>query len=285
MRSPSNKYQILVSYALWNNKALEYQIIKDKDIDLFLDSGAFTNYNTGKEKVKLDDYIHFIKEHKQIVWNYINLDVIGDEKQSEHNYQIMKNAGLNPIPVFTRMNITPKKRAEILTDMCNKNPFIALGGVAGMNTKKGFEYLKNVCHFIKRNTKTKFHILGCGSLSIAQQIKPYSMDSSTSSLMASFGEIGLFDKNKCGVLRIGRKTKKSILIKNAKLIKKYGLNPKILASDLFWNTANNDFRACLNLYSYFKMQQFLKRHNVTHFQALTIPHLKLWDQMVEYYNV
>ena len=285
MRLPSNKYKILVSFALWNRKAIDYEVIKQGNLDLFLDSGAFTNFKSGKEVAKLDDYIHFIKENKKIVWKYINLDVIGDEKQSQYNFEQMERAGLKPIPVFTRSNISAKEKAETLKKMCDKHEFIALGGIAGIKTKTGKEYLKNLCHFIKKNTKTKFHILGCGSLRIAKNIRPFSMDSSTSSSNMAFGAVGLFNKKGRNVVRFNRFCDYKYLKKHETLLKKYGVTPKSLHSDNFWNVGNYDERVILNQYSYYKMQVFLAKNNILYWQALSMPHLKLWHLMEKHYGV
>ena len=285
MRLPTNKYKILVSFALWNRKAIDYEVIKQGNLDLFLDSGAFTNFKSGKEKSKLDDYIHFIKENKKIVWQYINLDVIGDEKQSQYNLEQMKRAGLNPIPVFTRSNISAKKKAETLKKMCDENEFIALGGIAGLKTTSGKEYLKNLCHFIKKNTKTKFHILGCGSIDLARDMRPYSMDSSSSSTNNAFGNIGFFDKKRRKMFIVNRNTKIDKLKQNENLLKKYGCTVQSLKNDNFWNLPNYDERVVLNLYSYYKMQVFLEKNNILYWQALSMPHLKLWHLMEKYYGV
>lgn len=82
-------------------------------VDLMLDSGAFSAW-TRKEKINLKEYIKFVKEFEPYLWRYINLDVIPgarDEvrtqaeveesaEKSYRNQQIMKDAGLRPIPVF-----------------------------------------------------------------------------------------------------------------------------------------------------------------------------------------
>lgn len=82
-------------------------------VDLLLDSGAFSAWNRN-EKIKLADYIAFIKAFRPYIADYVCLDVIPgkphqqrSEKdvqraaaQSYENQQRMKQAGLAPIPVF-----------------------------------------------------------------------------------------------------------------------------------------------------------------------------------------
>ena len=83
-------------------------------MDILLDSGAFSAFNLG-EHIDLDDYIGFVKANKGLIYRCINLDKIpgnfgirewrpeGIEAAaaaSYANHQKMKEAGLNPIPVF-----------------------------------------------------------------------------------------------------------------------------------------------------------------------------------------
>ena len=70
-----------------------------KRVELFLDSGAFSAWSQGKE-INIEDYIQFIKEHKDVIDVYANLDVIGDAEATWRNQLRMEKAGLNPLPVF-----------------------------------------------------------------------------------------------------------------------------------------------------------------------------------------
>jgi len=82
-------------------------------IDLFLDSGAYSAWSHG-ETLPVRDYIKFVQDTKHALWAYVNMDVIPggidrtrtrDEVEasaaaSYRNLQIMKDAGLSPVPVF-----------------------------------------------------------------------------------------------------------------------------------------------------------------------------------------
>lgn len=81
---------------------------KRKEIDIFLDSGAFSAWTQGVD-VDIQEYIKFIKEHEDLLTVYANLDVIGlggklpNELTAEmtlKNQKIMEEAGLNPLPCF-----------------------------------------------------------------------------------------------------------------------------------------------------------------------------------------
>jgi hypothetical protein len=68
-------------------------------INWFIDSGAFS-VKKSKVIIDLQDYISFLKEFKQFIAVYANLDVIGDAKVTLRNQRIMEKAGLTPLPVF-----------------------------------------------------------------------------------------------------------------------------------------------------------------------------------------
>ena len=84
------------------------------DLHIMLDSGAFSIFRRGIP-LPIQDYIDYCKRHKDQVAAYVNLDCIPGENghmdhsqtaieksasKSYENLQIMKAAGLSPIPVF-----------------------------------------------------------------------------------------------------------------------------------------------------------------------------------------
>src|SRR5215510_8863381 len=82
-------------------------------INLFLDSGAYSAWTKG-QTIDVREYIKFIQAAAPWLSFYVNLDVIpgradrvrtvadveASAAQSYRNLQIMKDAGLRPIPVF-----------------------------------------------------------------------------------------------------------------------------------------------------------------------------------------
>ena len=80
---------------------------------IFLDSGAFSAFSQG-QPIDVNNYTRFLKRYQHLVDRYASLDVIpgtdgqrtadpgrreAAAKQSYRNHQIMKDAGLSPIPV------------------------------------------------------------------------------------------------------------------------------------------------------------------------------------------
>jgi hypothetical protein len=82
-------------------------------IKLMLDSGAFTAWGKN-QTIDVNDYIRYVKRCQPFLDSYVNLDVIpgsigwprtveaveASAAQSYRNLQVMKDAGLKPLPVF-----------------------------------------------------------------------------------------------------------------------------------------------------------------------------------------
>src|SRR4051812_44347063 len=83
-------------------------------MSILLDSGAYSAWTKGVV-IDLPSYIQFIKKHRRMLAGYVNLDVIpGQDGRRPHdreqieaaarasyrNLQLMRDAGLTPIPVF-----------------------------------------------------------------------------------------------------------------------------------------------------------------------------------------
>ena len=90
---------------------------------LFLDSGAYSAWTSGKELL-VEDYIEYIKEHKDYIDVYANLDVIGSAEGTWENQRKMEAAGSSPLPVY-HVN-EPLK----YLDMCMEYDYFAVGGMA-----------------------------------------------------------------------------------------------------------------------------------------------------------
>lgn len=105
---------ILVSFA-YLEPFKSKRILKRHGIKLMIDSGAFTAWTKGK-KVKIDEYIKFIKDNNEIVDEdfIVNLDVIRGGKEDKatqfdfnesaklgfQNWQYLKDRGIKSMPVF-----------------------------------------------------------------------------------------------------------------------------------------------------------------------------------------
>lgn len=82
-------------------------------VNIMLDSGAYSAWSHSKT-IDVRDYIKFVKQVKQHIWRYVNLDVIpgsidrvrtreeveASAAKSYQNLERMRDAGLRPLPVF-----------------------------------------------------------------------------------------------------------------------------------------------------------------------------------------
>lgn len=92
--------RLLCSYWYFKNKPLrEFVDSLGYRPEIMLDSGAYTAFTKGRN-VALFDYIRYIEENAEYISRYVALDVIGYSFATMCYFDIMRNIGLSPIPVF-----------------------------------------------------------------------------------------------------------------------------------------------------------------------------------------
>ena len=160
-------------------------------IDLFLDSGAFSAFTQGI-KIDIQEYISFIKEHKDAISVYANLDVIGKNKDSARrtyqNQKIMEKAGLNPLPVFHL-----HEPFKYLKRYCNTYEYISLGAMVGSSSVVLIPWLDRcfseyICD-PSGMPKIKVHGFGMTSLKLMLRYPWYSVDSTSWVLTGRLGGV------------------------------------------------------------------------------------------------
>lgn len=157
------------------------------EVDLFLDSGAFSAWSQGVQ-IDIQEYIDFIKRHKDIIHVYANLDVIPNgatsadkleaAKKTLRNQKIMEDAGLSPMPVFHVGE--PEKYLEYYI----KNyEYVALGGMVRRPKNTLVPWLdKCFSEYIcdaKGIPSVKIHGFGLTSLPLMLRYPWYSVDSTS----------------------------------------------------------------------------------------------------------
>ena len=277
-----SKVNVLISYAHWDKGLTQNSAFKDKKINLFIDSGAFTNFTSGTDKIKVDDYCHFLTEHKDLVWRYINLDKIGDAKESEANYQEMQSRGFKPVPVFTRDGLgNSSQRKKDLFEMCQTTDFLCLGGVAGgLHRTENQKYVTGCSHFLKKQ-KMPYHILGCGSPSIIKATRPYSCDSSSYCVGNKFGSMSLFFNGK--FYAVNRKTIGSKKKVPTYVLRKYGMTDRHRKSSNLFEVQAYDFRMDRGILSYIYFQRYIReKFNANYFLAMSPAHMPHLERALSY---
>lgn len=135
MKINDTSFNLLFSYAYvgkGNSEILEY--IEDKsingDVDIMIDSGAFTRYGyemKGSHQgdwITLDNYCKWLDVHGNNFHKYVMMDKIGDDVQSRKNYEEMLKRGYNPMYVWTTFD----KDYDYLKYAIDNNPEICVAG-------------------------------------------------------------------------------------------------------------------------------------------------------------
>lgn len=174
--SSKQKLNILISYVYMTDKLIGLLKKNESDIRLLIDSGAFTVWKAGK-RIKLKDYINFIKTLPIKPWRYFTLDVIGDGKKTYDNYLRMLDEGLKPVPIFTR-----GEDFKMLDKYYETSDLVAIGGLVGTPYNKG--YVKRV---MREVDDRKVHWLGFSWNKFMYYYKPYSCDVSNTSRGTRYG--------------------------------------------------------------------------------------------------
>ena len=149
-----------------------------REIDLFIDSGAFSADSQGIE-INIDEYIAFLKENASIINAYACLDVIGDPEGTYRNQLYMEKQGLMPIIAFHK-----GEDYKWLHKYVEKYDYIALGGMAGGIDVSPDGLAKHldrcfdiVCDTPDRLPRCRVHGFGVNSLRMMFRYPWYSVDS------------------------------------------------------------------------------------------------------------
>ena len=121
-------------FKIGNRLTKEVRLSHACGMDLFLDSGAYTQEKAKNEKtvITVDSYADFINQHGDIFSLIANLDVIGDTgPKSWSNLKALESLGCPVIPVFHYQD-----DIRYLKKMLDNYPFIALGGLVGAHHDK-----------------------------------------------------------------------------------------------------------------------------------------------------
>lgn len=172
------------------NLMLSYHYFKNVDLgdfikfigykpNIYLDSGAFSAYTSGKP-IDFKKYVAYIKHNEKYVKRYFCLDALGDNQKSYERWEEMRGMGLKPIPVFHYMG-----DETILQKYIDAGePLIALGGTVPIKSKKDVaEWVRMISWQYPAN----YHLLGSQHKTILDHCDIQSADASTWAMAAIFG--------------------------------------------------------------------------------------------------
>lgn len=173
------RFPILISYPYaTKNIGLFKRWVEHPNVDVMLDSGAFTAKNLGQE-ITLEAYCKFLDEWGDKVFAYLLLDKVGDPKATDTNLREMLRQGYRPLPVHVLGD--DQRRMDQLFELSD---YVALAGLK--RPGKGHcpkEYIKVK---MKWAAGRKVHWLGYVKRN-AFGYRPYSIDSSSWTYAQRYG--------------------------------------------------------------------------------------------------
>lgn len=183
-------WSILASYHYFKTE-VNQKLIKeclDKNYDVFIDSGAFSAANSGKD-INIDEYCKYILETGAVT--YAGLDVIGDAAKTRYNTDYMVSEyGLNPIPTF-HLGSSIDDLAMIANGQYS---YIALGGL--VFNSGVLSHCDQVWHHIlTHNPKLRVHGFGLTNIDLMKRYPWYSVDSSSFKSCKRYGRQGVMWKD------------------------------------------------------------------------------------------
>lgn len=167
---------VLLSFAV--NAKKSYQNYIDEDINILIDSGAFSIYNSGKT-VDIEEYYRFI-ENSPISWNFISLDVIPPDNPTKKELMKAVDQGFENYKYLSKLNhkILPTyhygEPISILKKYISITDYICAGPKRGAG-QSADEYYK----MIFKNTTNQIKVHGLANTSLPSLLKYpfYSVDS------------------------------------------------------------------------------------------------------------
>lgn len=235
------RLDVLVSPGCFLGSKLDTVLEECPDWTWLLDSGAYTNFTSGKDVVTLDGFAELVTRHHDRVWRYFNLDVIGDHEASMAQFAELRGRGLDPIPVFQRGGT-----AEQLSELLDGHELVGIGGIAGVLTRTGDrDYLRQVMQ-VAGTRRDRIHLLGVGVRETISRYRPFSVDSASLGNSRMYGHISLFHDGEMVTFSKSPSQKgKGAYVRpsvgRGRILRSYGLRWEDLGDGEAWRTGG----ACL----------------------------------------
>jgi hypothetical protein len=179
------KFPVLVSYAYARESPELFAVLaNDPNVELLLDSGAFTAKNIGKE-IRLEDYCRFLDEWGGRLFRYLALDVVGNPAATDANLKQMLHYGYNPVPVHVLGD--DQRRMD---ELFSYSDFVALAGLR--RPHKGAASKEYVAAKMKWAASRNVHWLGYVREPMVAAFRPFSCDSASWKAVAMYGRMDVY---------------------------------------------------------------------------------------------
>jgi hypothetical protein len=167
----------LLSYADEGSPAFRFWVdAPPEGAEVFLDSGAHSVASRGTV-IDLSAYCDYCLQHRTALETYVQLDVVGDQRQTRENLRVMEDRGLLPLPVFT----AAADEGE-LDELCSRYRHIGLGGLKGREMYANEwrrDKLDRTFRIAERHWPVRFHCFGIISQWALERYPFYSADSAS----------------------------------------------------------------------------------------------------------
>ncbi|MFD1130713.1 hypothetical protein [Paenibacillus sp. PDC88] len=146
---------------------------------VLLDPGEKTLHEAKKKgkilkPIDIDEYASFVKQHRDIIYQYLTIDKIADPETTKSNTLYLEQVvGHKPIPVYHVQN-----SLEVLQDYVDQGyEVIAIGGSVFVGPKRRVQLFDEI--FKRFNDTANFHALGLGSTELLLRYPWFSADASS----------------------------------------------------------------------------------------------------------
>ena len=259
---------ILLSYAYLGKDAemtkLAISSAKNGEINLMIDSGAFTKHNAKSafDHVNMDEYCTFLEKVSPYAEKYVMLDVVGNAEKSKENYETMIRRGFNPMFVATLFD----KDYSYLREAVGNNPHLCVAG--GVTTKGPWMIKRFQTIYKESGEKALIHGLGYVTFPKMFQLPLYSVDSSSWVAPARFGRLDYFDNGMKGIgCREVLRGQKKPTSKLKELLNEFRVTPAMFVREAIHH-GQASLEMLSGIYSNIRMQRYCKRHGLDYFLAV-----------------
>lgn len=157
---------------------------------VMVDSGAYSQFYADDDEVDEDErdryfesYVEWVLEHESSLEAYFNLDAIGDPYQSMRYEERMRDAGLDPIPVW-HGGCRDLADDDRFCEWIAGESYVAVGSSsssdADVDATSNYD-LKRLVSFMRAvndvSPDTRVHLLGESRVARLRKLAPYSADS------------------------------------------------------------------------------------------------------------
>lgn len=185
-KSTRQKLPMLISYFYLReqSEASLRRVITNPNIELLVDSGAFSALNVGAE-ITLDEYLEFCHKWKDYLFGYMALDKLQDPVQTDKNLKVMIASGLKPIPVHV-LGDTARRMDELF----ELSEWVALGGLR--RPQRGPAPVSYIRQKMLWARGRHVHWLGYTRKQMLEAFRPYSADCSSWASGMMYGQLTFY---------------------------------------------------------------------------------------------